>query len=140
MVAENGRTASAAKLAAPANSRKDKTMKYLLLSLILLAAPKVLAQETNFGVYSNLSASDGHFSGFEIFYVPNSKVVFQMAEGWPKDPIILDMGRDNENGYVASHPEMGKMIFEFDGDRLRIIFSDINYTQELTKGKSFWQQ
>lgn len=97
------------------------------------------AQENNFGIYSNIQAVNGHFAGIEIFYTPN-KLLFQMAEGWPGNPILLDIDNISRNKYSALHPEMGKMQLSFSEQQVEINFSEISYIQVLSKGKSFWQK
>ncbi len=112
-------------------------MKYVICLLMLAVTAR--AQENNFGIYSNIRAANGHFDGMEIFYTPN-KLLFQMAEGWPHNPILLDIRNISNNKYSAVHPEMGKMQLSFSEQQVEINFSDISYIQILNKGKSFWQR
>lgn len=115
-------------------------MRYIVGLMILFISLYSYSQEENFGMYTNMSASDGHFGGFEILYVPNDKVIFQEAEGWPKDPIILDMKRDKDNGYFIIHPDWGQITLEFENDKVKLDFVASRYSKVLTKGQSFWQK
>lgn len=115
-------------------------MKYVIGIIILLISLGASSQEENFGLYTNMSASDGHFSGFEILYVPNSKVIFQESEGWPKDPVILDMKRDKDNGYFVIHPGWSRVVLKFENKKVTLDFVDSRYSQVLRKGLSFWQK
>jgi hypothetical protein len=114
-------------------------MKYAFFSLALFLSCNLLAENKHYGIYSNMSASDGHFAGFEVFYTPE-KLVFQIAEGWPKDPILLNIHHDKENTYKSKHPDMGEFILTFQGDTLELLFPNMSYKQVLKKGKSFWQK
>ncbi len=114
-------------------------MKYIILILMLICVPQAISFEKNYGIYSNMKATeDGHFGGYEVFYTPH-KLVFQIAEGWPTDPIILNIENKTTNQYLSKHPEMGKMILTFTNEKLEIYFVDMKCYQVLKKGKSFWQ-
>ena len=68
-----------------------------LLILLLIAIPmNVIADQRLYGIYSNMSASGGEPSGFEMFFLHDGRagrcsesVLFQYADGWPEYPELL---------------------------------------------------
>lgn len=114
-------------------------MKRIWLFCLLFFSVLLNAQEKNFGIYSNLSSEAGEFGGFEIFFVPN-KLLFQIAEGWPKDPVLLDIVHEKGNIYSTVHPEIGPILLTFAESNVELNFVNMKHVVTLKKGNSFWQQ
>jgi hypothetical protein len=61
---------------------------YFVLALCFFLTTKVYADQDFYGIYSNMQALEGEFSGFEFIIVPSNEgdfVIFQDAEGGPKN-------------------------------------------------------
>lgn len=105
------------------------------------------AEEKFYGIYSNMQAVEGDYSGFEFFIVPSNEgdfLIFQDAEGWPKKPLILAVRiggtKISDNNLIRfAHPEMGPFEGRISGDSLTGEFTRMKYKIRLTKGKSIWQ-
>jgi len=132
---------------------KASFIKRVFLSAILvlvvnsLVTTNLYADLKFYGIYSNMQAVEGEFSGFEFFIVPSNDgdfLIFQEAEGWPEKPLILRVqigGKTtSDNNLVRfTHPTMGPFEGKIEGERLIGEFSAMKYKIELTKGKSIWQ-
>jgi hypothetical protein len=96
-----------------------------------------------YGVYSSMHAVDGHYAGFEFIIVTANEgdvLVFQMAEGWPSKPLVLQLERTDRSDVVFDHPEMGPFKGTIRGDTLSGEFTRMKYRIELRRGASFWQR
>ena len=124
-------------------------IKYFLFILILFIStlPNALAQNNVYGIYSNMDASGGEPSGFEMFFLNDGRpgkcsdtVILQAAEGWPQYPEMLDCC-----GFSATHVEFvsvkwGKFVGKIENDTLSGEFIDMKYKIVLKKGMSYWQK
>ena len=111
------------------------------------AAGHMNAQESRpYGVFSNMQAADGEYSGFEFIVVPSNEgdfLLFQSAEGWPVKPILFSLSRatspENGTAIVFDHPEMGPFRGTVAGDSLIGEFTRMKYPIRLQRGPSIWQ-
>lgn len=100
-----------------------------------------------YGIYSNMQASDGDYSGFEFIILPSDEgdfVVLQQAEGWPQKPLLLaarlgGTRATDQNGLQFDHPEMGPFRGVILGDSLVGEFTQMKYQITLLRGQSIWQ-
>jgi hypothetical protein len=117
---------------------------FLLTLPSLAIAQTADEQVTRYGVYSNMNAVDGDYSGFEFIILPANEgdfLVFQMAEGWPSKPLLLQLERTNDQtDVVFEHPEMGPFEGKIRGNVLSGEFTRMKYRIELRRGRSIWQQ
>lgn len=117
------------------------------LALCFFLAANVYADQEFYGIYSNMQAVEGEFSGFEFIIVPSNEgdfLIFQDAEGWLKKPLILKVqlgGTQKSDSDLVrfTHPEMGPFEGRIEGESLIGEFTEMKYKTELTKGKSIWQ-
>jgi hypothetical protein len=109
---------------------------------------EIFAGETDFyGIYSNMEASEGDFSGFEFILLPSNEgdyLVFQSAEGWPMKPLLLKVSlggtKPSDNNRIRfRHPEMGPFEGEITEKVLTGEFTRMKYNIILKKGKGIWQ-
>lgn len=119
----------------------------LIISIFILILPNEFAQENIYGIYSNIDTTGGEPSGFEMFFLNdgrpgkcNTTVIFQVAEGWPEYPEMLDCC-----GFSADHVEFiskkwGKFVGKIQNDILSGEFINIKYKIVLKKGLSYWQR
>ena len=118
-----------------------------VLVLCFFLTANIYADQEFYGIYSNMKAVEGEFSGFEFFIVPSNDgdfLIFQEAEGWPKKPLILQVklggAKISEHNLVRfTHPQMGSFEGRIEGESLIGEFTEMKYEIELTKGKSIWQ-
>jgi len=112
------------------------------------AAGHMNAQESRpYGVFSNMQAFDGDYSGFEFIVLPSNEgdfLLFQAAEGWPSKPILFSLSRATEPtagtaAIVFDHPEMGPFKGTVAGDSLIGEFTRMKYPIRLRRGPSIWQ-
>ena len=68
-----------------------------LFIIYLMIIPNGIAQITIYGIYSNVDAIEGEPSGFEMYFLNDGRpgncdttVIFQVFEGWPQYPEVLD--------------------------------------------------
>lgn len=105
------------------------------------------ADSANYGVYTNVEAIDGEPSGFEIYLINagrvgrcDNSVLFQMFEGWPQEPELLDCcgcssGKiqfvSSRLGLFRGTAKDGVLVGEFVDSKIRV---------KLSKGLGIWQK
>lgn len=123
--------------------------KILLACTILLTGFSFAAQAENkmYGIYSNMRSVDGEISGLEMLILHNGKpgqcsnsVLFQVAEGWPQNPELLDCCRCSDQHIEFVSREWGKFVGRIEGNALNGEFVDARHKITLPKGQSFWQK
>ena len=121
---------------------------HVLLIFLLMAFPFNLdAGQSFYGIYSNMIASDGEPSGFEMFFLHDGRpgkcsdsVFFQVAEGWPQYPELLDCCGCSANHIEFISREWGKFKGKIENGTLEGEFIDAKQKVSLKKGQSFWQK
>lgn len=121
---------------------------HCLLIFLLMALPLNLsAAQSFYGIYSNMIASDGELSGFEMFFLHDGRpgkcsdsVLFQVAEGWVKYPELLDCCGCSANHIEFISKEWGKFKGKIENGTLIGEFIDAKQKVSLKKGQSFWQK
>jgi hypothetical protein len=120
----------------------------VLLFTVAGAALTPAAQEDSpYGIYSNMNAVDGEYSGFEFIVLPSNEgdfVVFQQAEGVPMRPQLISARiggtRAADNNVIQfDHPELGPFRGAIQGDSLVGEFAQTKQQVTLAKGNSVWQ-
>lgn len=123
----------------------------IILGLVAVPVTSVISQDSReawYGIYSNMQAVDGEYSGFEFIIVPSTQgdfVVFQEAEGWPEKPLLLaarlgaSTPTDN-NAVRFEHPEWGPFKGVVSGDSLAGEFTQAKHQITLRRGQSIWQR
>lgn len=124
-----------------------KTTIFICIVLLLNLPLASRAESKIYGIYSNMHHFKGDISGYEILILHNGKpgkcsdsVLFQVAEGWPQNPELLDCcGCSNSHiEFVSS--KWGKFVGHIENDTLSGEFVGPHLKINLPKGQSFWQQ
>ena len=124
-------------------------IKYCLLIVVIspLFIANAFAEQRIYGIYSNMDASHGEPSGFEFFFLHdgrpgkcNDTVIFQVAEGWPQYPEILDCCACSANHIEFVSKNWGKFIGQIENDTLSGEFVEAKKAITIKKGESFWQK
>lgn len=104
-------------------------------------------QSERYGVFSNIEAVEGEYSGFQFILLPSNEgdfVVFQQAEGWPQRPLLLELEREATPTATVrfpvffEHPAMGRFEGGIHGDTLVGEFTRIKYEIVLVRGELVW--
>jgi hypothetical protein len=119
-----------------------------LCCVLLLGLPfAAQAENKMYGIYSTMRNVEGEISGFEMLILHNGKpgkcsdsVLFQVAEGWPQNPELLDCCGCSTQHIEFVSTKWGKFIGRISNDTLSGEFVDARHTITLPKGQSFWQQ
>lgn len=126
-----------------------KLKSYILLFVIVLSNTNLVSAEEAFiyGIYTNMNASSGEPSGMEMYFLNdgrpgkcNKSVLFQLAEGWPQYPELIDCCGCSSNKIVFSSKNLGRFTGHIESDYLVGKFADSNYEVKLKKGLGFWQK
>jgi len=120
---------------------------FAAIQFIIYCFSALYAQNNFYGIYSNMQAVEGDYSGFEFFIVPSNEgdfLIFQSAEGWPQKPLILEVRiggtKISDNNLIKfTHPKMGPFEGRIEEDGLIGEFTQMKYEVKLIKGKSIWQ-
>ena len=119
---------------------------YLSMFLSLISI-NTAADPGLYGIYSNLSAYAGHHSGMEIFILNDGRpgkcqqsVLFQVAEGSPQYPELLDCCTCSVSHITFKSKKWGDFIGRIDNNSLVGEFIDSKLKIELKKGLSYWQK
>jgi hypothetical protein len=120
----------------------------IFLSMFLpLASINSVAEPGLYGIYSNLSSNAGHHSGMEMFILDDGRpgkcyqsVLFQIAEGSPQYPELLDCCTCSASHIVFNSKKWGKFIGRIDNNSLVGEFIDSKHKIKLKKGQSYWQK
>jgi hypothetical protein len=119
----------------------------LVMTIFLLSSVNAFAEQRIYGIYSNMDASNGELSGFEFFFLNDGRpgkcsdtVIFQVAEGWPQYPEILDCCACSANHIEFVSKKWGKFIGRIENDTLSGEFVEAKKTITIKKGASFWQK
>ena len=133
---------------------KTLITKQALISVLLLFGINAFTmgdmyagEASKYGIYSNMQALEGDFSGFEFIILPSNEgdfLIFQHAEGWPMKPLILKVKlggtKASEHDQIRfNHPEMGPFEGKITEGSLYGEFTEMKHTIKLHKGKSIWQ-
>jgi len=120
---------------------------YLLIFLLISLPLNLFAEQRFYGIYSNMIASDGEPSGFEMFFLHDGRtgkcsdsVLFQFAEGWPQYPELLDCCGCSANHIEFVSKEWGKFKGKINNETLIGEFIEAKQKLSLNKGPSFWQK
>ena len=121
---------------------------HYILVLLLMALPlNLFAEQRFYGIYSNMVSSGGEPSGFEMFFLHDGRpgkcsdsVLFQVAEGWPQYPELLDCCGCSANHIEFISKEWGKFSGKIENGTLEGEFIDAKQKVSLKKGQSFWQK
>jgi hypothetical protein len=119
----------------------------LIMTIFLLFLANAFAEQRIYGIYSNMDASYGEPSGFEFFFLHDGRpgkcsdtVIFQVAEGWPQYPEILDCCACSASHIEFISKKWGKFIGRIENDTLSGEFVEAKKTITIKKGASFWQK
>ncbi len=70
---------------------------FMLIIVLFLIPVNALAEQSLYGIYSNMNSVSGEPSGLEMFFLHDGRpgrcsdsVLFQVSEGWPQYPELLD--------------------------------------------------
>lgn len=123
---------------------------YVALAGLMVCALPILGlgeaegeQSERYGVFSNIEAVEGEYSGFQFILLPSNEgdfVVFQQAEGWPQRPLLLELQREPTPTEAVrfEHPAMGRFEGGIHDDTLAGEFTRINYKIVLVRGELAW--
>ena len=105
------------------------------------------AEPSLYGTYSNLVAESGEPSGMEMFFLNDGRagkcsqsVLFQVAEGWPQYPELLDCCSCTVRHVEFDSKILGKFVGHIENSNMIGEFIDAKYKVNLKKGRSFWQK
>jgi len=120
---------------------------YISVFLVIALPLNLFAEQKFYGIYSNMMASDGEPSGFEMFFLHDGRagrcsesVIFQYAEGWPEYPELLDCCGCSENHIEFVSKQLGKFKGKIENENLIGEFIETKQRVFLKKGQSFWQK
>ncbi len=124
--------------------------KYYYMSLfaaLLFMSMKIYAEPVLYGIYSNFNAEEEELSGMEMFFLNDGRagkcdqsILFQVAEGWPQYPELLDCCACSAGNIQFQSKNWGKFIGHVDNGHLIGEFTDSKHTVKLKRGKSYWQK
>ena len=119
---------------------------YLLIFLSSISI-NTIADPGLYGIYSNLNTHAGHHSGMEIIILNDGRpgkchqsVLFQVAEGSPQYPELLDCCSCSVAYVAFDSKKWGKFIGHINNNRLVGEFLDSKHKIALEKGQSYWQK
>ena len=120
---------------------------FILIIVLFVNPTNTFAEQSLYGIYSNLNAASGEPSGYEMFILHDGRpgqcsdsVLFQVAEGWPQYPELLDCCACSVNQIEFVSKKFGKFIGIIENDTLVGEFVEIKQKVRLKKGLSFWQR
>jgi len=118
-----------------------------VIAILVLLPLTASAEQTLYGIYSNMTASEGEPSGFEVFILHDGRpgkcsdsALFQAAEGWPQYPELLDCCACSPSHVEFMSQKWGRFVGKIENDTLVGEFVDAHHTIALKKGQSFWQK
>jgi len=123
--------------------------KHLVFSLGLAAllCSNAIAGSSIYGIYSNIDASQGEPSGFEFIILNDGRpgkcsdtVIFQVAEGWPQYPEMLDCCGCTADRIEFSSSKWGDFVGKVENNVLSGEFISARHKIRIPKGDSFWQK
>ena len=121
-------------------------LHYIHIFLIMALPLNLFAEQKFYGMYSNMIASDGEYSGFEMFFLHDGRpgkcsdsVLLQYAEGWPRYPELLDCCGCSANHIEFVSEKWGKFKGKIENGTLIGEFIEAKHRVSLKWGKSFWQ-
>ncbi len=124
-----------------------KKFRTIYFILTFMFSSTLYAGESIYGIYSNMSAAEGEPSGMEVFILNdgrsgqcNQSLIFQVFEGWPQYPELLDCCACTSNKIEFDSKKWGKFVGKITAGALTGEFVDAKYKISLNKGASFWQQ
>ena len=119
---------------------------FMLIIVLFLIPVNALAEQSLYGIYSNMNSVSGEPSGLEMFFLHDGRpgrcsdsVLFQVSEGWPQYPELLDCCNCSVNQIQFVSKEWGKFVGKIENDTLVGEFTESKMKVSLKKGKSFWQ-
>ena len=88
---------------------------FMLVLVFFINPTNVMAEQSLYGIYSNLNSLSGEPSGYEMFFLHDGRpgkcsdsVLFQVAEGWAQYPELLDCCDCSANHIEFISKEWGK--------------------------------
>ena len=121
-------------------------LHFVLFIVFFVMPMNVIAEQRHYGIYSNMNSSTGEPSGFEMFFLHDGRpgkcsdsVIFQVAEGWPRYPELLDCCTCSVRSIEFVSKKWGKFIGKIENDTLVGEFTEARKKIRLKKGQSFWQ-
>lgn len=125
----------------------NTSSKRLFLLLIMAFVANVNADPNIYGIYSNMEAKNGEPSGMEMLFLNDGRagkcdqsVLFQVAEGWPQYPELLDCCACSVKRLEFTSRKWGKFVGRVEGKFLVGEFLDSKFRVKLKKGPGFWQK
>jgi len=119
----------------------------IFLFFMITFAANATADSNIYGLYSNMDAKNGELSGMEMLFLNDGRtgkcdksVLFQVAEGWPQYPELLDCCTCSMKRIEFTSKKWGKFVGHIEGEYLVGEFPDSKYSVKLKKGLSFWQK
>ena len=120
---------------------------FILVIFFFVNPMNVIAEQSLYGMYSNLNSASGEPSGYEMFILHDGRpgqcsdsVLFQVAEGWPQYPELLDCCACSVNHVEFISKKFGKFVGKIEFDALVGEFVEMKQKIRLKKGLSFWQR
>lgn len=124
-----------------------KKLYGMSIFLFLAISLDLYASQSFYGIYSNMIATGGEPSGFEMFFFHDGRpgkcsdsVLFQAAEGWPHYPELLDCCGCTANHIEFHSKRWGKFEGKIENGILMGEFIEAKHKISLKKGQSFWQK
>ena len=119
---------------------------FMLVLVFFINPTNVMAEQSLYGIYSNLNSLSGEPSGYEMFFLHDGRpgrcsdsVFFQIAEGWPQYPELLDCCSCSAKRIEFVSKKVGKFIGKIENNTLIGEFIEMKQKVRLKKGLSFWQ-
>ena len=119
---------------------------FMVVIALFINPTDIFAEQSLYGIYSSLNASSGEPSGYEVFILHDGRpgqcsdsVLFQVAEGWPEYPELLDCCACSVDRIEFASKRFGKFIGKIENDTLVGEFVEMKQKVRLKKGLSFWQ-
>lgn len=104
------------------------------------------AETRLYGIYSNMVEESSEVSGMEMFFLNDGRagkcdqsVLFQVAEGWPQYPELLNCCACTVQNIQFDSKKFGKFAGHIEHGMLIGEFLDAKHKVNLKKGRSFWQ-
>jgi hypothetical protein len=118
-----------------------------IIAVLLILPLIATAEQTHYGIYSNMTAPGGEPSGYEVFLLHDGRpgkcsdsVLFQVAEGWPQYPELLDCCACSPSHVEFVSQKWGRFVGTIENDALVGEFIEARHRVSLKRGQSFWQE
>lgn len=119
----------------------------LAIAILALLPLTASAAQSLYGIYSNMTAPGGEPSGIEVFILHDGRpgkcsdsVLFQVAEGWPQSPELLDCCSCSPSHVEFVSQKWGRFVGNIENGTLVGEFVDTHRRVALKRGQSFWQK